>query len=126
MSELKPENELTGLKILKQAKKQNGLFLLQELNDEIMKIVKGIRQAPNKNGSLNIHLSFKPGSSDGEVVVATAEIKNVKVPTVDAQSIHAFSTMNGRLSSKNPAQPEMFDEATQIDDETGEVIVIKQ
>lgn len=121
MQQHKPEFQLNGLDILKQTKRQNGKYLLTELNEEMQKIVKGIRQSPQKNGSLNIHIVIKPGSSDGEIVVATAEIKNVKIPQVDVRPIHAFATMGGEMVSKDPSQGDFLDEATEIDETTGEV-----
>lgn len=122
---IKPEHELSGLKILKQAKRQNGKFLLTELDEEMGKIVKAIRQSPQKNGSLNIHVAIKPGSTDGEIMVATAEIKNVKIPQVDVRPIHAFATMTGKMVSKDPSQSDFVDETSVIDSDTGEVKDIK-
>jgi len=115
------QDKLSGLKILRQSRKHNGKFLMVELDEHIADIVQGIRSAPTKTGSLNIHMSFKPSSTDGQMVVAIAEIKNVKVPTVDQRPILGFTNTDGTISSKDPAQGDFMDEATRIDEETGEV-----
>jgi len=40
---------------------------------------------------------------------------------VDPVPIFGFSTMDGDLSSTDPSQVDMFDEATEIDMDTGEI-----
>lgn len=54
------------------------------------------------------------------------QIKNVKIPTVDTRPIFAFTTPTGEMSSNDPSQTEMFDDAVEIDKETGEVLSVKQ
>lgn len=47
----KTNNALNGINILKKAKKHNGEFILGQLNSEITKIIKAIRNSPSKGGS---------------------------------------------------------------------------
>lgn len=120
------ENNLNGLKILRQAKKHNGQFILDELDETLTKMVSAIRNSPSKGGSLNINIALSPSSTDGQIITAMVEIKNIKIPTIDTRPIFAFTNVDGKMSSKDPTQIDMFENTKEINKETGEITAISQ
>jgi hypothetical protein len=115
---------ISGLQLLKQARKQDGKFVLQELDETLTEIVAAIRQAPHQGGSLNINIKLEPQSEDGLMITTTAAIKGVKKPVVPPRPSLAYTTKDGKMSNQDPTQGQMFDEEhprERIDQETGEV-----
>lgn len=122
----KNDENLKGIDFLMVAKNQMGQFVLADLDESIQEIIKAIRKAPNKGGSLNIHMTFEPHSEDGEIIGVTAKITNVKKPQIPPKTELAFATKDGKITNKNPQQVEVFgdDPKTKIDKSTGEVLSI--
>jgi len=115
------ENKLDGLVILKTAKLAGGKFLIEQLDEDLIKIVKAIRKSPQKGGSLNINIALTPNSSDAEMITTIVKIANLKVPVIDAVPILSFSSKEGALHSKHPSQVEMFGDSKEVDKSTGEI-----
>jgi hypothetical protein len=114
-------DEINGLHILKSAKKQDGQFVLEELDEKIAEIILAIRKNPQKGGSLNIQMKFEPQTDDAEMIITTVDITNVKKPNIPPRAVLTYTTKSGKLSSKDPNQGELFDNAKDIDTETGEI-----
>jgi len=127
MSETKQENEneMNGLKILQQATAKDGTPVLDDLAKQLRKVVKAMRRSPGKGGSLSVFFKLTPHTDDAELISIDADVRNVKIPAVDAKPIFAFADIDGALFDRDPKQNDMFDTKT-IDEDTGEVKNISQ
>lgn len=120
MNEEKQQNVISGLDILQQATAKDGTPVLDDLAKQLKKIVRGMRRSPGKGGSLSVFFKLTPHTDDAELISIDADVRNVKIPAVDARPIFAFADINGALFDRDPKQPDLFD-AKNIDEETGEI-----
>jgi len=117
-------NKMNGMTLLKQAKKHDGQFVIEEFNEILIEMAASLRESPQNKASLNINVELRPASGDGQMITAHVKIANVKIPKPETKPIHAWISTDGKMTRNDPSQTEMFDESVEVNEETGEITKI--